>query len=252
MEYRYETEQRSYEDYASGRVLLNAQGTTAFPVRLASEIYQQGKAYLAGKGRTGGLMLYDPCCGGAHLLTSIGIRHGGDLSRIIGTDIDQRVLEVARRNLSMVNADGMMQRLAQLRELAQAYDKASHKEAVVSAERLLTLIEQRGHVIEVQCDGYDTVSPTSSSEMLDKLNGKVDFVFTDVPYGDIVQWSEAEDGDNVDPIAKMLGNLVPRLAPISVIAIVADKKQKVEHPAYRRLKKLKVGKRQVVFLELEA
>ncbi|MBD3921820.1 hypothetical protein H8B09_23875 [Paenibacillus sp. PR3] len=251
MEYRYEAEPRSYEDYASGRVLLNAHGTTAFPVRLASEIYQHGKAYLASKGRTNDLTLYDPCCGGAHLLTSIGIQHGRDLNRIIGTDIDHRVLEVARRNLSMVNADGMQHRLGQLREMALAYGKASHEEAVASAERLLMLIEQRGRMLEVQCDAHDAVGQSSSSEMLDKLNGEVDFVFTDVPYGEIVQWSDADDGDNVDPVGKMLGNLVPRLAPISVVAIVADKKQKVEHPAYRRLKKLKVGKRQIVFLELE-
>lgn len=247
MEYRYEAEPRSYEDYASGRVLLNASGTTAFPVRLASEIYQQGKAYLTSKGRIGDLTLYDPCCGGAHLLTSIGIQHGRDLSRIIGTDIDQRVLDVAQRNLSIVNVDGMQQRLLQLREMAQAYGKASHEEAVESAERLLDLIEQRGNAIDVQCLQYDAIGQPSTSDVLDKLNGQVDFVFTDVPYGDIVQWSE----DSMDPIGQLLGNLIPRLAPAAVVAIVADKKQQVDHPAYRRLKKLKVGKRQIVFLELQ-
>ena len=41
MEYIYESAQRSYEDFASGRVLYNAQGTTSFPVRLASEIAQR-------------------------------------------------------------------------------------------------------------------------------------------------------------------------------------------------------------------
>ncbi|GMK42426.1 hypothetical protein PCCS19_54860 [Paenibacillus sp. CCS19] len=245
MEYRYESAPRSYEDYASGRVLLNAQGTTAFPVRLASEIYQQGKAYLAGRGRTGGLTLYDPCCGGAHLLTSIGIQHGSDLSRIVGSDIDQRAIDIAARNLAMINPAGMHARIAQLREMAQAYGKTSHQEAVESAERLLSLIEQRGSAIDVQCLQYDAIGQPSTSDALDKLNGQVDFVFTDVPYGDIVQWSE----DSIDPIGQMLGNLVPRLAPSSIVAIVSDKKQNVEHSAYRRLKKLKAGKRQIVFLE---
>lgn len=246
MEYRYEAEPRSYENYASGRVLLNAQGTTAFPVRLASEIYQQGRAYLTSKGSTGGYTLYDPCCGGAHLLTSIGIQHGSDLNRIIGSDIDQRVVDIASCNLSMVNAEGMQARIAQLQEMVQAFGKASHQEAIDSAERLLALIEQRNHLIDVQCTAYDAIGQSSSSDVLDKLSGEVDFVFTDVPYGEIVQWS----GDSSDPIGMLLGNLVPRLAPISVVAIVADKKQSIDHPAYRRLKKLKVGKRQIVFLEL--
>ncbi|PWW05273.1 RRNA methyltransferase AviRa [Paenibacillus cellulosilyticus] len=246
MEYRYEAEPRSYEDYASGRVLLNAQGTTAFPVRLASEIYQQGKAYLANKGRTSGYTLYDPCCGGAHLLTSIGIRHGGDLKRVVGSDVDQRVLDIAARNLAMVNPDGMQTRIVQLQELVQAYGKSSHQEAVESAERLLALVEQRNRTVDVQCCIYDAIGQPSSSAVLDELNGQVDFVFTDVPYGDIVQWS----ADSADPIGRLLGNLMPRLAPVSVVAIVADKKQSVDHLAFRRLKKLKVGKRQIVFLEL--
>jgi tRNA G10 N-methylase Trm11 len=201
---------------------------------------------LKSKGREGSYTLYDPCCGGAHLLTSIGIQHGGDLNRIIGSDIDQRVLDIASRNLSLVNPDGMQARIAQLQEMVQAYGKASHQEAIESAERLLALVEQRERTIDVQCLTYDAIGQPQSSDTLDKLNGHIDFVFTDVPYGDIVQWSS----DNTDPIGQLLGNLVGRLAPISVVAIVSDKKQTVEHPAYRRLKKLKAGKRQIVFLEL--
>jgi 23S rRNA (guanine2535-N1)-methyltransferase len=41
MEYRYTAERQNYEDFASGRVLYNQKGTTAFPVRLASELYQR-------------------------------------------------------------------------------------------------------------------------------------------------------------------------------------------------------------------
>ncbi|MBG9795269.1 hypothetical protein ABD76_23525 [Paenibacillus dendritiformis] len=41
MEYFFEKKHSGYEDFASGRVLYNARGTTAFPVRLASEIIQR-------------------------------------------------------------------------------------------------------------------------------------------------------------------------------------------------------------------
>ncbi|TCZ80752.1 hypothetical protein E0485_00180 [Paenibacillus albiflavus] len=46
MEYIYENQRDTYEDFASGRVLLNASGTTAFPVKLASEIFLRGRSYL--------------------------------------------------------------------------------------------------------------------------------------------------------------------------------------------------------------
>ncbi|RJX37512.1 hypothetical protein D3P09_21250 [Paenibacillus pinisoli] len=38
MKYLHEKYDHNYEDFASGRVLYNAHGTTSFPVRLASEI----------------------------------------------------------------------------------------------------------------------------------------------------------------------------------------------------------------------
>lgn len=46
MKYLYEIEFKNYEDFVSGRVLYNRKGATAFPVRLASEIFQRCKAAL--------------------------------------------------------------------------------------------------------------------------------------------------------------------------------------------------------------
>lgn len=60
MEYIYESAQRSYEDFASGRVLYNAQGTTSFPVRLASEIAQRCFQLLEKKGYTGRILYSIP------------------------------------------------------------------------------------------------------------------------------------------------------------------------------------------------
>ena len=95
MEYRFEKTPRNYEDFASGKVLYNAKRTTAFPVRLASEIYLRGKSYLQRKTQKSTYTLYDPCCGGAYMLTVLGLLHGGDLERLIGSDVDPKAVELA-------------------------------------------------------------------------------------------------------------------------------------------------------------
>jgi hypothetical protein len=250
MEYLYEKVQGNYEDFASGRVLYNAQGTTSFPVRLASELYQRGKQYLLRNGDERRLTLYDPCCGGASLLTTIGILHGGDLLRIIGSDIDPKVAELAARNLSLVNRDGLNERMEQLTQLLNEFGKQSHKDALESANRLLEMIEGRGAVIELHCFQADA---TKGGHHLADVGGEVDMVITDVPYGDIVQWEEGgEDGaygEDGKPIQRMLNSLLEVVKPGSVVIIVADKKQRIAHNRYNRLEKIKVGKRQAVILE---
>ena len=51
MKYRFEIEAKNYEDFASGRVLYNRKGATAFPVRLGSEIIQRCLGASAGPGK---------------------------------------------------------------------------------------------------------------------------------------------------------------------------------------------------------
>ena len=55
MEYKFANEHANYADLASGHVFYSLPGHPAFPVRLASEIYQR---CLALRG-TGNLSLYD-------------------------------------------------------------------------------------------------------------------------------------------------------------------------------------------------
>ena len=63
MAYKYEIDHQNYEDYASGRVLYNQQGTTDFPVRLASEIFLRCLNILQNDGFGGPYTIFDPCCG---------------------------------------------------------------------------------------------------------------------------------------------------------------------------------------------
>jgi 23S rRNA (guanine2535-N1)-methyltransferase len=151
MEYKHVREKENYEDFSSGKVLLNAAGTTAFPVRLASEIYLRGKSYLQSKSNKVKYTLYDPCCGGAYLLTTLGILHGDDLDQIMGSDIDQRVIELAKKNLGLINIEGLDERIEQLSKMNMEYGKESHRLAIESALRLRNKIEQRKSSIKFSC-----------------------------------------------------------------------------------------------------
>ncbi len=138
MKYRYESK-KDYRDFASGRVLYNAPHTTAFPVRLASELVQICFSQLDKSKAMEGYKLYDPCCGGANLLTVIGFLFGSELKEIVATDYDSSVLNVAKRNLALLHPDGLAQRKKQLQEALLNYGKESHKEALISVERLSAL-----------------------------------------------------------------------------------------------------------------
>ena len=59
MKYRFAVEKEDYTDFASGRVLYSAPGTTGFPVRLASEIIQRAFAILSEQGQRGPYTIYD-------------------------------------------------------------------------------------------------------------------------------------------------------------------------------------------------
>jgi 23S rRNA (guanine2535-N1)-methyltransferase len=241
MEYIYEKQRGSYEDFASGRVLLNARGTTAFPVKLASEIFLRGRSYLRSRSDKEKYSLFDPCCGGAHLLTTIGILNGQSLNRIVGSDIDDRVIEIAKCNLSMVNQDGIQNRLEQIKRLYYEYGKESHWEAIGSAERLKQMILERRSTIELDCFQADA----TDSRNFPRTKDTFDIVITDLPYGEVVAWRSAE----IDPANQLLENLLNVISSKSVVIIVCDKKQVINHPNYNRLEQLKIGKRKVFFLE---
>ncbi len=240
MPYKFAVDQRNFEDFASGRVLYNQRGATAFPVRLASEIYQRCRAFLTAQGVPSGYSLYDPLCGGAYLLTALGFLHGDDLSRITGSDVDETVLELARRNLSLLNLAGLRRRVEEIDELWVRFGKASHFEAKQSALRLGALVKGRTPPeVDVFC--ADATQPT-------QLVGQIadaHIVITDLPYGNLVNWSQAGQSEPVEPF---LSTLEPVLAKPSVVAITAPKGTKPDHPLYRRVQRFSIGKREITLL----
>lgn len=241
MVYKYVQEKGNYEHLASGSVLYNAPGATAFPVRLASELFLRARARLAENTGKPMLSLYDPCCGSGYLLTVLGIVHGEFLERITGSDVNERMLAFADKNVSLLHVPGLDRRIAELSSLQEQFGKASHAAAIEHARRIRELVLARDRDIPIHLFQADATKGTAT----DNLKQTVDLVMADVPYGDVAQWSGGAD----KPIAQLLAHLLPGLSPHALVVIIADKQQRIAHPAYRRLERLKIGKRQAVFLE---
>ena len=133
MEYKFATEHSNYADLASGNVFYSLPGHPAFPVRLASEIYQRCQA-LRGNGSLP-CTIYDPCCGAAYHLSTISYLHWDSICRVICSDIDEKAVQVAERNLGLLTPDGMERRSREISAMIRLYDKESHKGALESIVR---------------------------------------------------------------------------------------------------------------------
>jgi len=251
MQYRFAQERQDYSDYSSGRVFYGLPGHPAFPVRLASEIFQRCVALREAQGATGPCVLYDPVCGGAYHLSTLAYLHWNAIGEIIASDVDEEILFVARRNLSLLTVEGLDRRTAEISKMLAEYKKASHEAALKSAEtlrkRLLGLVGT--HQVDVCLFAADA---TDSQAVGEKLAGrKVDVVIADIPYGRHSSWqiADASQASSLSPAWQMLEALLPILSLRSVVAIASDKRQKISHARYRRLERFQVGKRRVVLLQ---
>jgi hypothetical protein len=240
MQYRFAVEKRDYSDYAGGRVFYSSPGQPAFPVRLASEIFQRCWAY---RQRAEPCLIYDPCCGGAYHLSVLGYRHGRQIGEIVGSDVNTAVLPLALRNLNLLTMAGLTERIVELQQLHSQYQKPAHAEALVSAEQLQERHEHylAGHEIATQVFAADAMDKAA---IMAGLNGRsVDMVISDIPYGWLTDWHTNEPDRS--PIWQMLETLRFVLSTGAVVAIAANKQQKVAHEGYERLDKFQVGKRRV-------
>ncbi len=242
MKYKF-ADNRNYEDFSSGRVLYNLPGTTAFPVRLASEIYQRCTSVLSAQGVNPPYSLYDPCCGGAYLLTCIGFLHGQEISRIYASDIDKNLVSLAEKNLFLLTHEGLMKRIAQIESMYAEFGKESHYEALNSALRLKEMLDKRDGRPEIRCFTADITRARDLTGIVDGVN----MVITDLPYGDIVSWSGQLDEKQA--ISSLLDNILPVLLPGSLVSLVTRKKTKITCEKYRRIELFTVGRRQITILQ---
>ena len=127
MEYKY-GKKDNYQNFSSGRVLYHENGMTNFPVRLAQEIYGRCLQYSPKKNN---ICLYDCCCGGGYLLTVLGFLNQDTIGRIIGSDINIELLNTAKKNLSLLSKEGINNRIVEIEQMIESYQKQSHIEAKI-------------------------------------------------------------------------------------------------------------------------
>jgi 23S rRNA G2445 N2-methylase RlmL len=242
MSYKYATEQINYEDYSSGRVLYNQQGATSFPVRLTSEIFLRCSAILQKSGMYDPYIIYDPMCGGAYALTTLGFLHHNQIGNIYASDVDEDIVGLARKNLSLLTQEGLNVRINQLEHLYQEFNKESHRDALQSGARFQEIITKMQNTIETECFVSDALKPS-----YEYLPSKIDMVITDLPYGEVVDWVNTEQ--DADVIKQFLAKLHPVLASHAVVAITSPKKTKINTELFIRMDRFQIGKRQIDILQ---
>lgn len=250
MPYRFATEQTDDSALASGHVLHSAPGRTGFPARLATELFQRCAARLGACGLQPPYVVYDPCCGAGQLLTTIGLLHRASVRELIGSDVDEAAVGLARRNLSLLSRTGLERRIAELASLHDQYGRSSHAAAIADARRFLAATpatDQPGG-ITVEAFPADITRPDSLAGRIG--DGHVDMVVTDVPYGNWSSWTSDPATNDAPPIHRLLETIRPALAPGAVVAIVSGKDQRSTHPAWRRVERWQIGRRRIEIIEV--
>jgi hypothetical protein len=175
--------------------------------------------------------------------------HGAHLREIIASDIDEKAVALAERNLGLLSVPGLDQRIEEISSMLDQYHKESHQEALRSAQviknKIVSFTREEPLITKVfQANATDSLS------ILQYIKPKsVDIVFTDVPYGQHSQWIRSDKDESLNPLWAMLDALLSILSASSILAIVSDKQQKVSHERYERLEQFQVGKRRVVILK---
>jgi hypothetical protein len=177
--------------------------------------------------------------------------HWKDIGELAASDIDADSLAVAARNLSLLTFDGLQQRTQEIERLISLYGKASHHAALTSAAVLKQKLAENlaGHSITPRLFQADVLQPEAIRAALGGY--PADLVISDLPYGLKSAWQASAPGETPeDPIRAMLATLAQVLAPQAVLAIITTRQNKVAHPGYTQVGKLKLGLRVVTFLKL--
>lgn len=219
-------------------------------MRLAGEIFLRCLSIREKKGARGPCLLYDPCCGGAYHLSTLGFQYGEQIHTILASDIDPESVSLARRNLNLLTPAGLTQRIIEIRHLLRDYGKDSHAGALESAlyleRRLAQIRGDRLLVVEVF-----HADATDGPALARCVQGRaIDVVLTDVPYGWRSDWQVGPDvaAGAQGPLWHMLDALRGLLSDRAVVAVAADKAQTIAHTGYIRLDHIRAGKRQVIIL----
>jgi len=153
---------------------------------------------------------------------------------------------MAERNLGLLTPAGMERRSREISAMVRLYDKDSHKGALESITRMQEQVNQLNAVRPIQTRVFRANATDATSLRMGLQDTFIDMVITDIPYGNHSQWEQTQAED---PVHAMLEALSAFLSPKSILVLASDKQQKIAHEKYKRLEKLQIGKRQILFLE---
>ncbi len=195
MEYKFATERANYADLASGHVFYSLPGHPGIPG-------SPGKRDLpalpgiAGEGNSP-CTIFDPCCGAAYHLSVIAYLHWDSICRVICSDIDEKAVQLAERNLGLLTPGGMERRSREISAMVRLYDKESHKGALESLTRMQEQVNRLTAVRPIQTHVF-RANATEAASLREGLQGAViDVVFSDIPYGQHSQWEQTQASNPV-------------------------------------------------------
>jgi 23S rRNA (guanine2535-N1)-methyltransferase len=220
MQYRYATGHVLARLRDINRVVRNAPGFTALPARLVAELVGRAKEHL----RRPAKKLLDPCCGGAGSLATIGMLLGDEVDLIGANDVSERALILARKNLSLLGEHGLEERERELAILAERFGKSVHQEGLLATQALRgQRQDQQGPRIDIR--QVDIGLPGALARAFHPV--RYDLVFTDLPYGQRVEWESSTAGS-----PEMLTTLLEACHDItdteSVIVAVAPRRMRAK------------------------
>ncbi|MCG5220078.1 rRNA methyltransferase [Streptosporangium sp. KLBMP 9127] len=213
MAYRHATVRDDYEDLASGAVLHSAPGFPAFPVRLATEMFQRA-AELRRADRP--LVVWDPCCGSGYLLTVVAILLRARIGAVLASDFDDDALTIAGRNLGLLTGAGLAGRAGELRDLAERFGKPSHAAAAEAAGRIGRGLAAAGGDVPHAIRRADVFDRGQLGAALGSW--RPDVVLADVPYGEQTRWRGRHEGEGALGMVRALASVLPEESVIAVAA----------------------------------
>ena len=236
MIYKY-FHRNNFEDFSSGRVFYHKPNYSNYPVRLAGEVFCRCLEYIDKKND---IVIYDPCCGSGYMLTVLGYLFNEKIKAIYASDISNEAVELAGRNFSLLSNPGIEKRKIELLDLYSKYGKESHKEAIKSLDNIRIFIKQK---IEVNCYTRDIFN----KDEIKSNKFTADIIMTDVPYGNLVNWSNQKDKQ----IEKLLDMVKSSITVRSIVSISHTKSQKIDNKSFHKINLLKVGHRSIDFIRLK-
>jgi len=225
MIYRF-AEKNSFQYLAAGSVIKSYKGNTNFPVRLGHEIFNRCLQYIDNKEK---VTIYDPMCGSGYLLTTVGLLNFNKISKIYGSDINDEVINVARKNLRLLTIEGIKKRENEIQHLLDNYDRESYEIGLQQITIFKNIVNKD---LDFELFKRDLFEESVKSDI------KADIIIMDLPYNNLVNYQGNYSKNKLEE------QIVRLTQKNTIIAVIKNKAQKLTvNSTLQRLEKIKTGKR---------